>query len=275
MGTRFNFSNIDFSILNEVKKVDAICPEHQCQMIQLRDMAPFCEECKKAQIVHNENERVGDGYFKSYLRGTKQALRKDSIVLDKEIKNASFDNYIARTSEEIMAKKQAQEIAQEYAANRNKPFNTILTGKPGTGKSHLAMSIVKQVNDNLKPPGSCLFISVNDLLRLVKDSFNNPSSKYTEVNMIHLLGKANLLVLDDLGSESSFRRDTRESTEYVQQFLFGILDRRERTIITTNLSSSELDEIYNPKLTSRMYKNINGHIIKFTDKTLDKRRIEF
>lgn len=275
MVTRFNFNNLDFPVLNELKRVEVICPIHNQQLVQLRDMQPFCEECRKSEIVHNENERVGDSYFRSYLRGTEQTLRKDSILFDKEIKNASFSNYIARTPEEIKAKQQAIEIAKDYMENRNKPFNTILTGKAGTGKSHLAMSILKYVNLGIEPYASCLFISVNELLRLVKDSFNNPESKYTELNMVRLLGKANLLVLDDLGSESSFRRETRESSEFVQQFLFGILDRRERTIITTNLSSSELDEIYNPKLTSRMYKNINGHIIKFTDKTADKRRIEF
>lgn len=238
-------------------------------------MEPFCEQCKEIKISKDTNNRVSDSYLKSYKRSTIQTLSKDSILFDKEIQKATFDNFVAKTEEENKAKQQAILFAEEYAENRAKPFNTIFTGKAGTGKSHLAMSILKHVNNNLAPPASCLFISVNELLRLVKDSFNNPESKYTELNMVHLLGKANLLVLDDLGSESSFKRESRESSEFVQQFLFGILDRRERTIVTTNLSSEELREIYNPKLTSRMYKNVKNHIVKFSNATSDKRLIEF
>ena len=94
--------------------------------------------------------------------------------------------------------------------------------------------------------------------------------------MVDLLGKVSLLVLDDLGSEASFKRESREASEYVQQVLFGVLNKRSRTIITTNLSSKELSEIYNPKLLSRMYKGVvkNNAIIKF-EKTEDKRMAIF
>ena len=94
--------------------------------------------------------------------------------------------------------------------------------------------------------------------------------------MVDLLGKVNLLVLDDLGSEASFKRDAREASEYVQQVLFGVLNKRNRTIITTNLSSKELSEMYNPKLLSRMYKGVvaNDGVIKF-EKTKDKRMAIF
>jgi len=59
--------------------------------------------------------------------------------------------------------------------------------------------------------------------------------------------------------------------------LFGILNKRKRTIITTNLNSDELSKIYNPKLLSRMYKGIEkgDSIIKFTEKTEDKRKVVF
>ena len=80
------------------------------------------------------------------------------------------------------------------------------------------------------------------MMRKIKDSFEHRDSYYTESRMVDLLGKVSLLVLDDLGSEASFKRESREASEYVQQVLFGVLNKRSRTIITTNLSSKELSE---------------------------------
>ncbi|MBX9038467.1 ATP-binding protein [Enterococcus raffinosus] len=152
-------------------------------------------------------------------------------------------------------------------------FNTIFTGVPGVGKSHLAMGMLKAINETADPMMSCLFVSVNDLFRLIKSSFGKPDSKYSELNMTGLLSSVDLLVIDDLGSEASFRREKKdkEAGNYTQNVLFGILNARQRTIITTNLSSDDLEDVYNAKIVSRLYKGVEGRIIKFTSATTDKR----
>ena len=214
--------------------------------------------------------------MRSYKRGFCEVLKKDSIIDDEDLWQASFDNYEVNSGTEAEANlKKARQIAGKYL-NRDYQANTIITGNPGVGKSHLAISMLKGVNENIKPNASCLFVSVNELLRLIKDSFNHPDGYYTESRMVDLLGKVSLLVLDDLGSEASFKRETREASEYVQQILFGVLNKRNRTIITTNLNSDELSRIYNPKLLSRMYKGVmkNDGIIKFKE-TQDKRMAIF
>lgn len=71
--------------------------------------------------------------------------------------------------------------------------------------------------------------------------------------MTRLLTKVDLLVLDDLGSESSMNRD-KAASDFVQRTLFGILNSRKRIIITANLNAIELSNMYNDKLASRMEK---------------------
>ena len=95
--------------------------------------------------------------------------------------------------------------------------------------------------------------------------------------MTSLMGRVSLLVLDDLGSEASFKRELTEASDWVQGVLFGILNKRNRTIITTNLTTKELKAIYNPKLISRMNKGVakNDGVIKFTNATPDKREVIF
>lgn len=261
---------MEFEALNDVKDTNMVCPIHQTKMVSFGGRNPFCPDCQRKKIEEEEKLRVQTAAERHRRRQTVETLEKDSIVGDPTLKNVSFDTYVPDNLETEKALQLAQVFATEYLSPDRK-FNVILTGLPGSGKSHLAMSMLKYINVNATPSMSCLFISVNDLLRRVKDSISNTKSFYTEENMIRLLTAADVLVLDDLGSESSFKRESSESSEYNQRLLFAILNARSRTIITTNLSSRELEEIYNPKIVSRIYRGVEGHIIKFTKATKDKR----
>ncbi|TOY85746.1 DNA replication protein [Levilactobacillus brevis] len=267
-------SNNPFKLLNSVQSTDRVCPKHGEQMVQLPGKPPFCLRCQKEKISQREAQTVKKAEAYWQKRKTSDVLKRDSIFDDPDLKYATFHNFEATGQEAKDNWNAARKIAYQYL-EADSHFNTLFTGYPGRGKSHLALSILKAVNANTKQPVSCLFVSVNELMRLIRDSFNYPDSKYTEENMVSLLGHADLLVLDDLGSESSFKRESREASEFTQNVLFGILNNRNRTIITTNLNSNELSAIYNPKLLSRMYKGIKGHIIKFTEKTPDRRSVEF
>lgn len=270
--------DLSFNLLNQANLTDEYCKIHTNQkLVRVGDEhEPFCTLCVKEQREQHLNDLVLKGVLSNYHRGFRDVLKKDSIVDDEDLWQASFDNYEVNSGTEAEANlKKARQIAGKYL-NRDYQANTIITGNPGVGKSHLAISMLKGVNDHIKPNASCLFVSINELMRLIKDSFNHSDSQFTESRMVNFLGQVNLLVLDDLGSEASFKRDNREASEYVQQVLFGVLNKRNRTIITTNLNSDELSKIYNPKLLSRMYKGVmkNDGIIKFKE-TQDKRMAIF
>ncbi|MFD1455206.1 ATP-binding protein [Levilactobacillus lanxiensis] len=268
-------SNDKFELLKRVQKTTDICPIHGIPKIRMPGQPAFCTECQKQKIAEREKKTVLDAELYWQKRKTTDVLNRDSIFDDSDLKKATFQNFEAPGQEAKDNWNAAREIAYQYL-EADTHFNTLFTGLPGRGKSHLALSMLKAVNENAKQPMSCLFVSVNELMRLIKDSFNySGDSRYSEKNMIDLLGNVDLLVLDDLGSESSFKRENREASEFVQNVLFGILNHRNRTIVTTNLNSVELSAIYNPKLISRIYKGIKDHIIKFTDKTPDRRGIEF
>ena len=291
---------MDFKLLNELKETNERCSKHGIHFVQLRDLKPFCTECRKEKLIEEEQKEVAIAAEKHQRRRTIEVLKTDSIVGDPILWTASFDNYIPdgkestdalklarvsaggymRSLEEekkclrIIANKELDAFEREEAQKKLLAldhFNTIFTGEPGVGKSHLAMAMLQAVNEHSEELVSCLFVSMNDLFRLIKSSFGKPNSKYTELNMTDLLSKVDLLVMDDLGSESSFTRENDEAGNYIQNIIFGVLNARQRTIITTNLSNKELEKIYNPKISSRIYKGVAGHIIKFTEKTSDKR----
>lgn len=311
---------MQFELLKQVNHVSEVCPKHKVSLVQFREQPPFCFQCKREEMLEQEQRKVQEATDRAYRRRTIEVLEKDSLLGDDSLKAVRFQNYRTDNFETQKALEQAQVFASEYLTtfhqlqqlkmkwllakenghlnleevqrleeayreyDRKTRFNIVFTGSPGVGKSHLAMSMLHEINTQASPHVSCLFISTVDLMRKVKDSFRNRESRYTEENMTRLLRSVDLLVLDDVGSESSLQRLQRfeqatqqiESSRYNQEFLYGVLNARGRTILTTNLNSEEFEQLYNEKLVSRMFRGAVGRVIKFTKATADKRtRLRF
>ena len=124
----------------------------------------------------------------------------------------------------------AYEEAQAFA---QKPRGwLVLKGGYGSGKTHLAAAIANACIERGQP---VLFMTVPDLLDHLRSSFA-PSSPTAYDERFEQVRAASVLILDDLGTESS--------TAWAQEKLFQILnyryDARLPTVITTN---HELEEI--------------------------------
>ena len=123
----------------------------------------------------------------------------------------------------------------------------VLAGNTGTGKTHLAVALLRELikADKLKGHGD--FITVPDLLLEIRSSFKDKSDT-TEEMIINHFSKVPVLILDDLGSE--------KTTEFAVTTLYIIIDRRDRelltTIITTNLSLKEIEEKLDARIASRL-----------------------
>ncbi|MFL2100066.1 ATP-binding protein [Desemzia sp. FAM 23989] len=269
------FSSIGDVMNEKLRETDEICPIHNCKLITAFGREPICMQCGQEEKVKQEKEmtdRISNEYYK---RNTYKWLSKHSIFLDETLKHATFEAYKTDDTETIGNKETALKIAREYYQGAT--YNTIFTGKAGTGKSHLSMSMLKVVNEYSKPYRKCLFVSIDELMRRIKDSFNNKESYYTEQRMIDLLTEADLLVLDDLGAETGAITSEKAATDFTTRTLYAIINGRTNkpTIITTNLNSKDMAKKYDSKLISRMFRGADGHVIKF-EKTNDKRRtIEF
>jgi DNA replication protein DnaC len=117
----------------------------------------------------------------------------------------------------------------------------VLRGKTGCGKTHLAVSILlKNLGIDSK------FISVPGLLLKIRSSFNGGPE--TEEEVISKFSGYKTLVLDDLGAE--------KTSEFSITTLYLILDQRiseeRQTIITTNLSQKEIEDVFGVRIASRL-----------------------
>lgn len=110
----------------------------------------------------------------------------------------------------------------------------VLTGPTGCGKTHLAVAII---NHRLSQGYPAFFMVVPDLLDHLRSAFS-PASEISYDELFEQVRNAPLLVLDDLGSQSS--------TPWAQEKLFQILNHRFNarlpTVITTNIPVEDLDD---------------------------------
>ncbi len=148
--------------------------------------------------------------------------------------------------------KKIYQIMQEYVDKLQTSKYKIVTivGNVGTGKSHLLQCVVNDCIEKGK------FVIYNTAF-----GFNREMLKYhceTLSNKNFLLEpylSAELLIIDDLGSENLLKNVTIE-------YLYLILNERCTlslpTIITTNLSVEQIASRYDDRIASRMFNNVQG-----------------
>jgi len=176
---------------------------------------------------------------------TPETLQKVGPLSDLMLQTMTFDYFDPRgsgraDSQDRASLKNALDLAKTFA---NSPDGWLLfTGPNGCGKTHLAVAIVsEQINRNK----SVFWADVSDLLDHLRATFDPESSTSYDI-LFEQVRNANLLVLDDLGSE--------RSTQWAEEKLYQIIAHRYNyhlpTLITTTLDITDLEKT-KPAIASR------------------------
>jgi len=89
----------------------------------------------------------------------------------------------------------AAKFAQEYDPRDG--TGLLIIGKIGTGKTHLAVGITKELI--LSKGISCLFYDYRELLKEIQNSYN-ATVQTTELDVLRPVFEIDVLVLDELGA---------------------------------------------------------------------------
>ena len=137
----------------------------------------------------------------------------------------SLDTFLTYPNEELLrAVESAKRFAQAFPVVQK---GLMLIGPPGIGKTHIAVSVLRQVIAQTGAKG--LYYDTRGLLRDIRSTYN-PVTHTAEMDVIRPVMEAEVLVLDDLGAE--------RLTDWVEETMSLIVNTRynERrpTIFTSN-----------------------------------------
>jgi len=185
----------------------------------------------------------------------------DNYEVDNEIENVSREQSSAWNRSLSQAKLVVRRFAEEFSPVREveSEQGLLLMGPCGVGKTHLAVSALKQI---VLRGHRGLFYDYRELLKAIQDSYN-PESQTTEMSVLEPVLQAELLVLDDLGSS----KPSLWALETVGHILNTRYNEKRVTLLTTNFLDAEPSETARARpaaiddsLTDRVGKRIRSRL---------------
>lgn len=175
-------------------------------------------------------------------RGRRDRLAQAAIP--KRFADKGFDNFRVPKGDKLRAEvlRSAHAWAQSFTPSEQ---GLMLRGSPGSGKTHIAVAILRAVLDR---GYSGIYWNFSDLLERIRNTFGGGSDT-TQEELLGPMESLDLLVLDDVGAEST--------SDWVRDRLYLIINRRYEAarplVITTNCSEAELAARVGPRTASRLY----------------------
>ncbi|MBU3577517.1 ATP-binding protein [Polynucleobacter sp. UK-Kesae-W10] len=155
----------------------------------------------------------------------------------------TFSNYRVESDKQAKALAVCKEYAQSFDSCLNTGASLILSGMPGTGKSHLAAAILQAI----LPKHVGAYVTLMDLIRSLRDTWRRDSTT-TESQLLNRLTHLPLLVIDEIG--------VQYGTDGERAILFDVLDRRYRemkpSILMTNLAKDDFRTAIGDRVFDRM-----------------------
>lgn len=205
-----------------------------------------CEECSDTGFSGNKQC--------SCLRKLVMQLSSEKMNAGSQVRLCRFDTfridyYYGNTTEETAEYRDVMrhifDYCQKYAAGFTTNSNNILMfGKTGLGKTHLSLAIAREVM--MKGYNVLYDSSLNYLRKVEREHFGRDTGS---VDTLEMLLSAELLIMDDLGSEYD--------TSFYSSTMYNIINTRMScglpTIINTNLDHEKLNTKYDDRIVSRLF----------------------
>lgn len=204
-------------------------------------MKSGCPTCAAEAKAREEARKQAEA--DASRRRTLNNLRSLSCI-PARFTDRTFADYVTTEQGQKIALGVCKAYAGAWPERLASGASLVLTGGPGTGKTHLACAVANAVMD--EHLAECKFGTVATILRFIKDTYRKDSDR-SEQNAIDALVRPDLLIVDEVG--------VQVGSEHEKLLMFEVLNARYQelrpTVLISNLSAAELEDFMGQRVMDR------------------------
>lgn len=246
--------------------------------------APVCMECKYTENNKDKNVKsIGeyDIQMDAMKSESIKYFKQSSVLNNRSMLSKTLDTYEVNSEKQAKALQVAKNFCRSFAESDK--VHSLLSGTAGAGKTHLSVGMVyesmrqkhwqrpvtlRDSSGRLSKSSrsmKCIFVNFPELVRQTVIGYHDDDTfRKISVSLVSDMAKADIVVLDDVGTESGLSND-ETAKKYVKSLLYSIVDARQdkALIVTTNLKYSTLTEMYDEQIISRITSHAANSSFKF------------
>lgn len=234
---------------SNVQEYTEQCEKHGVyvsEMIVMPDGIPNfrkgCPKCGEARRLQREAEEAAAAESKRIQDEMRDTERRRKAGVPARFDDKTLDSFRVSHDGQRKALEACRQLVHAVKARELAP-NLILTGKPGTGKTHLSCGIVLEL---YKAVG-VKRIDLPDLIREIRATWSR-NAETTEDEVLNRYGSIRLLILEEVGTGSG--------SDDERARVFQVINRRYEamlpTVIVTNLTLRELRDEMGERVIDRL-----------------------
>ncbi len=252
-------SNRVTSMFKPLDEKQAHCAKHGDYMSKLMQFPnktdpvwSSCDQCLREDVKKQDQEMAAQQRKQQDQQRINEVLGRSAIP--KRFLTRDLKNFTAELEGQKKALSAAARYAREWEQNLADGRCLMMVGRPGTGKTHLAIGIGREV---MEKGGTALFCRAHEAISAITETYSKDSTK-TERQALDEFKRPDLLIIDEVGRQ--------RGTDNERMMLFEIINRRydeeKPTLIISNLNLEGLRN-YMDEATEDRLRERGGRVITF------------